>query len=75
MQSRRRPCCLLPESAAALCEKKENGMKKLPTFVKWLLVAAALAAMAGMMWLVNDRAARVEMPAPDNIFGIYRQAE
>ena len=34
-------------------------MKKLPTFVKWLLVAAALAAMAGMMWLVNDRAARV----------------
>lgn len=50
-------------------------MKKLPTFVKWLLVAAALAAMAGMMWLVNERAARVEMPAPDNTFGIYRQAE
>jgi len=23
---------------------------------------------------VNDRASRVEMPAPDNTFGIYRSA-
>ena len=26
------------------------------------------------MWKVNDRASRVEMPAPDNTFGIYRSA-
>lgn len=50
-------------------------MKKLPSFVKWLIVAAVLAVMAWTLWAVNDRASRVEMPAPDNIFGIYRQAE
>ena len=36
-------------------------MKKLPDFVKWLIIAA-----------VNDRASRVEMPMPDNSLGIYR---
>ena len=50
-------------------------MKKLPNAVKWLIVLAALAGMGGMMWAVNDRASRVEMPAPDNTFGIYRTAE
>lgn len=50
-------------------------MKKLPNFVKWLIVAAALAAMAWMMYAVNDRASRVEMPAPDDTFGIYRSAQ
>lgn len=50
-------------------------MKKLPDFVKWLIVAAALAGMAAMMWAVNDRASRVEMPAPDDTFGIYRSVE
>ena len=49
-------------------------MKKLPNFVKWLIILAALAAMGWMMWAVNDRASRVEMPAPDNTFGIYRTA-
>ena len=24
-----------------------------------------------MLWAVNDRASKVEMPAPDNTFGIY----
>ncbi len=50
-------------------------MKKLPNFVKCLIVAAALAAMAWMMYAVNDRASRVEMPAPDDTFGIYRSAQ
>lgn len=50
-------------------------MKKLPDVVKWLIILAVLAAMGGLMWAVNDRASRVEMPAPDNTFGIYRTAE
>ena len=49
-------------------------MKKLPNFVKWLIILAALAAMGWLMWAVNDRASRVEMPAPDNTFGIYHTA-
>ena len=48
-------------------------MKKLPNFVKWLIIAVVLAAMAVMMVAVNDRASRVEMPMPDNSLGIYRQ--
>ena len=50
-------------------------MKKLPNFVKWLIILAALVAMGWMMWAVNDRASRVEMPAPDNTFGIYHTAD
>ena len=50
-------------------------MKKLPNFVKWIIILAALAAMGWMMWAVNDRASRGEMPAPDNTFGIYRTAD
>lgn len=50
-------------------------MKKLPNFVKWIIILAALAAMGWMMWAVNDRASPVEMPAPDNTFGIYRTAD
>lgn len=50
-------------------------MKKLPNFVKWIIILAALAAMGWMMWAVNDRASRVEMPAPDNTFGIYCTAD
>ena len=50
-------------------------MKKLPDFVKWIIIAVALAAMAAMMWAVNDRASRVEMPAPDDTFGIYHTAD
>lgn len=48
-------------------------MKKLPNFVKWLIIAVVLAAMAAMMVAVNDRASRVEMPMPDNSLGIYHQ--
>ena len=47
-------------------------MKKLPNAVKWLIILVVLGAM---MWAVNDRASRVEMPAPDNTFGIYHTAE
>ena len=50
-------------------------MKKLPNFVKWIIILAALAALGWMMWAVNDRASRVEMPGPDNTFGIYRTAD
>lgn len=50
-------------------------MKKLPNFVKWIIILAAMAAMGWMMWAVNDRASRVEMPAPDNTFGIYHTAD
>ena len=50
-------------------------MKKLPNSVKWLIILVVLAAMGAMMWAVNDRASRVEMPAPDNTFGIYRTAD
>lgn len=46
-------------------------MKKLPDFVKWLIIAAVLAAMAGVAFAVNDRASRVKMPEPDTSFGIY----
>ena len=46
-------------------------MKKLPNAVKWLIILVVLGAMGAMMWAVNDRASRVEMPAPDNTFGIY----
>ena len=47
-------------------------MKKLPDFVKWLIIAAVLAGMAALMVAVNDRASRVEMPMPDNSLGISR---
>ena len=50
-------------------------MKKLPNFVKWLIIAVVLAAMAAMVVAVNDRASRVEMPGPDNTFGIYHTAD
>ena len=53
----------------------ESGLScvLLPNFVKWLIIAVVLAAMAAMMVAVNDRASRVEMPMPDNSLGIYRQ--
>ena len=39
-----------------------------------IIILVVLGAMGAMMWAVNDRASRVEMPAPDNTFGIYRSA-
>lgn len=50
-------------------------MKKLPNSVKWLIILLVLVGMGCMMWKVNDRASRVDMPAPDNTFGIYRTAD
>ena len=49
-------------------------MKKLPDAVKWIVIAAVLAAMAYLMFAVNDRASRVKMPEPDDTFGIYHSA-
>lgn len=50
-------------------------MKKIPNFVKWLIIAAVLAAMAALAFAVNDRASRVEMPAPDDMFGTIRTTQ
>lgn len=47
-------------------------MKKLPNAVKWLIIIAVLAVMAALAFAVNNRASQVDMPAPDNTFGIYR---
>lgn len=49
-------------------------MKNLPGGVKWLILLLALALMAWLGILVNDRASRVEMPPPDNLFGLYQSA-
>lgn len=49
-------------------------MKKLPNFVKWLIIIGTLALLAIIAFAVNDRASRVDMPAPDDTFGIYRSA-
>lgn len=49
-------------------------MKNLPGGVKWLILILALALMAWVGVLVNDRASRVEMPPPDNMFGLYQSA-
>ena len=48
-------------------------MKKLPNFVKWLIIAVVLAAMAARMVAVNVCASRVEMPMPVISLGSYRQ--
>lgn len=50
-------------------------MNKLPNFVKWLIIIGTLALLAAIAFAVNDRASRVDMPAPDNTFGVYRSAE
>ena len=50
-------------------------MKKLPNAAKWLIIVVVLTLMGWMLVKVNDRASRVEMPAPDNTFGIYHTAE
>ena len=55
--------------------RKDKDMKKVPDIVKWIIILAVLAGMGGLMWAVNDRASKVEMPAPDNTFGIYRSAD
>lgn len=47
-------------------------MKKLPDFVKWIIIVATLAALIAIAFAVNDRASRVEMPAPDDMFGTMR---
>lgn len=49
-------------------------MKKLPDFVKWLIIVGILAAMAAIAFAVNDRASKVTMPEPDTSFGIYHSA-
>ena len=50
-------------------------MKKRPMSVQGLISLLVRVGMGWMMWKVNDRASRVDMPAPDNTFGIYRTAD
>ncbi len=49
-------------------------MRNLPDWLKWLVLAAALLLLGGLLLAVNDRASRVAMPEPDDTFGIYRGA-
>lgn len=49
-------------------------MNKLPNFIKWLIIIGTLALLAAIAFAMNDRASRVDMPAPDNTFGVYRSA-
>ena len=49
-------------------------MDRLPNWLKWLVVVLACAVMGALMLAVNDRAARVDMPEPDDTFGIYRDS-
>ena len=39
------------------------------------IILLVLVGMGWMMWKVNDRASRVEMPAPDNTSGIYHTTD
>ena len=47
-------------------------MNGLPDWLKWLVVVVVFVLLAGLMLAVNDRASRVDMPEPDNTFGIYK---
>ena len=49
-------------------------MNRIPNWLKWLVVALVFALM-GAAVLVDRRASRVDMPDPDNTFGIYREAD
>ena len=49
-------------------------MKQMPDWVKWLVVVLLLALLAVLVLAVNDRASRVDMPAPDGTFGFYRSS-
>ena len=50
-------------------------MDRRPNWVKWRGVALLCAGLAVMVLAVDRRASRVDMPEPDNTFGIYRSAD
>lgn len=50
-------------------------MDRLPNWLKWLVVALVFAVLAVMVLAVDRRASRVDMPEPDNTFGIYRDTD
>ena len=49
-------------------------MNRMPDWLKWLVILFVFIVLAGLMLAVNDRASRVDMPEPDNTFGIYRSS-
>ena len=56
-------------------EKKGSvSMNRMPDWLKWLVILFVFIVLAGLMLAVNDRASRVDMPEPDNTFGIYRSS-
>ncbi len=46
-------------------------MQQLPNWLKWIIVVATLALCVGVLAYVNARAAATDMPAPDDMFGLY----
>ena len=50
-------------------------MNRIPNWLKWLVVALVFALMGAAVLAVDRRASRVDMPDPDNTFGIYREAD
>ena len=49
-------------------------MQRLPDWLKWLVVVLALVVLGALMLAVDDRASRVDMPDPDDTFGIYQSS-
>ena len=63
-----------PGAALNTQEKGSVSMNRMPDWLKWLVILFAFVILAGLMLAVNDRASRVDMPEPDNTFGIYRSS-
>ena len=54
---------------------RSAAMNRIPNWLKWLVVALVFALMGAAVLAVDRRASRVDMPDPDNTFGIYREAD
>lgn len=50
-------------------------MNRIPNWLKWLVVALVFALMGAAVLAVDRRASQVDMPDPDNTFGIYRETD
>ena len=49
-------------------------MQRLPDWLKWLVVVLALVVLGALILAVDVRASRVDMPDPDDSFGIYQSS-
>ena len=50
-------------------------MNRIPNWLKWLVLALVFALIGAAVLAVDRRASRVDIPDPDNTFGIYRDAD